>query len=107
MFQQSWQCRRDRVVDPVEHNVDRVAECPHLSALLAKNGQYPGIGEHEVEPSQLDQARRDGRLEPVEVPDVTGLREEGGETLVDLAVTTVNQRDEIVVTGPASAAVDD
>ena len=39
--------------------------------------------------------------------EVTGLRDEGGETLVDLAVTTVNQRDEIVVTGTASAAVDD
>jgi acyl dehydratase len=38
--------------------------------------------------------------------EVTGLRKEAGENLVDLAVTTVNQRDEIVMTGTASAAVE-
>ena len=34
------------------------------------------------------------------------VREEDGETLVDLAVTTTNQKGEVVVTGYATARVD-
>jgi acyl dehydratase len=37
--------------------------------------------------------------------EVTGLREEADEHLVDLKVTTLNQRGEVVVAGTASAAL--
>lgn len=37
--------------------------------------------------------------------EVTGRREEGGETLVDLDLAVTNQRDEQAITGTATAAV--
>ena len=38
--------------------------------------------------------------------EVTAVREEAGQHLVDLSVTTVNQHDTAVVTGTATARID-
>jgi acyl dehydratase len=37
---------------------------------------------------------------------VEAIREEGGETLVDLAITTTNQKGDVIVMGNATACVD-
>jgi hypothetical protein len=60
VFQQSGQCRLDRLVNPIEQNVHRVDVCLNLITLFAESGQYPSIGGYEVRPSRLGDASSDG-----------------------------------------------